>query len=194
MARTKCFNRDEALEKAMQAFWAKGYEATSVQDLVDCMGINRGSLYDTFGDKHQLFLEALDQYGTGALLRTDVLSHEGDAREILSKFMYVFMQKQVMDPKRRGCFMTNAAVELCSRDDECAERVRVFFEDMEDALKELISRGQRDGTFKTKRDAASLAAFFVGVMQGMRVVGKVNPNEKVLGPMVDVALTVLDGE
>ncbi|MCC3304095.1 TetR/AcrR family transcriptional regulator [Sneathiella sp. HT1-7] len=194
MARTKCFNRDEALEKAMQAFWAKGYEATSVQDLVDCMGINRGSLYDTFGDKHQLFLEALDQYGTGALLRTDVLRQDGDAREILSRFMYVFMQKQVMDPKRRGCFMTNAAVELCSRDDECAERVRVFFEDMEDALKELISRGQRDGTFKTKRDAASLAAFFVGVMQGMRVVGKVNPNEKVLGPMVDVALTVLDGE
>lgn len=194
MARTKCFNRDEALEKAMQAFWAKGYEATSVQDLVDCMGINRGSLYDTFGDKHQLFLEALDQYGTGALLRTDVLRQDGDAREILSRFMYVFMQKQVMDPKRRGCFMTNAAVELCSRDDECAERVRVFFEDMEDALKELISRGQRDGTFKTKRDAASLAAFFVGVMQGMRVVGKVNPNEEVLGPMVDVALTVLDGE
>jgi TetR/AcrR family transcriptional repressor of nem operon len=194
MARTKCFNRDEALEKAMQAFWAKGYEATSVQDLVDCMGINRGSLYDTFGDKHQLFLEALDQYGTGALLRTDVLRQDGNAREILSKFMYVFMQKQVMDPKRRGCFMTNAAVELCSRDDECAERVRVFFEDMEEALKELISRGQRDGTFKTKRDAASLAAFFVGVMQGMRVIGKVNPDEKVLGPMVDVALTVLDGE
>lgn len=194
MARTKCFNRDEALEKAMQAFWAKGYEATSVQDLVDCMGINRGSLYDTFGDKHQLFLEALDQYGTGALLRTDVLRQDGDAREILSRFMYVFMQKQVMDPKRRGCFMTNAAVELCSRDDECAERVRVFFEDMEDALKELISRGQRDGTFKTKRNPASLAAFFVGVMQGMRVVGKVNPNEDVLRPMVDVAMTVLDGE
>ncbi len=194
MARTKCFNRDEALEKAMQAFWAKGYEATSVQDLVDCMGINRGSLYDTFGDKHQLFLEALDQYGTGALLRTDVLRQDGDAREILSKFMYVFMQKQVMDPKRRGCFMTNAAVELCSRDDECADRVRVFFEDMEDALGELIARGQAEGVIKTKRDPASLAGFFVGVMQGMRVVGKVTPDEKVLGPMVDVALTVLDGE
>ena len=194
MARTKCFNRDEALEKAMQAFWAKGYEATSIQDLVDCMGINRGSLYDTFGDKHRLFLEALDQYGTGALLRTDVLRQPGDPREILAKFIYVFMQKQVMDPKRRGCFMTNAAVELCSRDDECAERVRVFFEDMEDALGELIARGQAEGVIKTKRDPASLAGFFVGVMQGMRVVGKVNPDEKVLGPMVDVALTVLDGE
>ena len=194
MARTKCFNREEALEKAMQAFWAKGYEATSIQDLVDCMGINRGSLYDTFGDKHRLFLEALDQYGTGALLRTDVLRQPGNPREILSKFMYVFMQKQVMDPKRRGCFMTNAAVELCSRDDECADRVRVFFEDMEAALKELITRGQSEGVIKTKRDAASLAAFFVGVMQGMRVVGKVNSDEAMLRPMVDVALTVLDGE
>ncbi|WP_339632861.1 TetR/AcrR family transcriptional regulator [uncultured Sneathiella sp.] len=194
MARTKCFNREEALDKAMQAFWAKGYEATSIQDLVDCMGINRGSLYDTFGDKHSLYLAALDQYGTGALLRTDVLRQKGDPREILSKFMYVFTQKQVMDPKRRGCFMTNAAVELCSRDDECADRVRIFFEDMETALKELIERGQREGEFKSKRDAASLAAFFVGVMQGIRVIGKVNPNEALLRPMVDVALTVLDSE
>ncbi|MCF8467761.1 MAG: TetR/AcrR family transcriptional regulator [Sneathiella sp.] len=194
MARTKCFSREEALEKAMQAFWVKGYEATSVQDLVDCMGINRGSLYDTFGDKHKLFLEALDQYGTGAQLRIDVLRQDDDPREILTKFMYVFMQKQVADPKRRGCFMTNCAVELSSRDDECAERVRVFFEDMEAAVKDLIARGQREGVFTTKRDAASLAAFFIGIMQGMRVVGKVSPDEAVLRPMVDVALTVLDAE
>ncbi|WP_373085816.1 TetR/AcrR family transcriptional regulator [Sneathiella sp.] len=194
MARVKCFNREEALEKAMQAFWAKGYEATSVQDLVDCMGINRGSLYDTFGDKHKLFLEALDQYGTGSQLRTDVLRQVGDPREILTKFMYVFMQKQVADPMRRGCFMTNTAVELSSRDDECAERIRVFFEDMEMGLTDLIARGQQEGTFKSRRDAGSLATFFIGVMQGIRVVGKVNPEEAVLRPMVDVALTVLDGE
>ena len=68
------------------------------------------------------------------------------------------------------------------------------FEDMEAALKELIERGQREGEFKSKRDAASLAAFFVGVMQGIRVIGKVNPNEALLRPMVDVALTVLDSE
>ncbi|TNE36585.1 MAG: TetR/AcrR family transcriptional regulator [Alphaproteobacteria bacterium] len=192
MARTKCFNREEALKKAMQAFWSKGYEATSVQDLVDCMGINRGSLYDTFGDKHKLFLEALDQYGTGSQVRLDMLCQDGDPREILTKFLYVFMQKQVADPMRRGCFMTNAAVELSSRDNECAERIRVFFEEMEARLKDLIARGQREGVFTAKRDADSLAAFFVGVMQGMRVIGKVNPNEAVLRPMADVALTVLD--
>jgi len=192
MPRTKCFNREEALEKAIGAFWAKGYEATSVQDLVDCMGINRGSLYDTFGDKHKLFLEALDRYGEGSQLRIEALRQEGDPREVLTRFMYVFMQKQVADPARRGCFMTNSAVELSSRDDECAERIRIFFEDMEVEFKDLITRGQREGVFKSKRDAASLASFFIGVMQGIRVVGKVNPNEETLRPMVDVALTVLD--
>ncbi|MCR9214150.1 MAG: TetR/AcrR family transcriptional regulator [Proteobacteria bacterium] len=192
MPRTKCFNREEALEKAIGAFWAKGYEATSVQDLVDCMGINRGSLYDTFGDKHKLFLEALDRYGQGSQLRIETLRQPGDPREILTKFMYVFMQKQVADPARRGCFMTNSAVELSSRDDECAERIKIFFEDMEDGFRDLIARGQKEGVFKSKRDSASLASFFIGVMQGIRVVGKVTPEEEVLRPMVDVALTVLD--
>ncbi len=192
MPRTKCFNREEALEKAIGAFWAKGYEATSVQDLVECMGINRGSLYDTFGDKHKLFLEALDRYGQGSQIRIETLRQPGDPREILTKFMYVFMQKQVSDPARRGCFLTNSAVELSSRDDECAERIRIFFEDMEEGFRDLIARGQQEGIFKSKREAASLASFFVGVLQGIRVVGKVNPDEEVLRPMVDVALTVLD--
>lgn len=192
MPRTKCFNREEALEKAIGAFWAKGYEATSVQDLVECMGINRGSLYDTFGDKHKLFLEALDRYGQGSQLRIETLRQPGDPREILTRFMYVFMQKQVSDPARRGCFLTNSAVELSSRDDECAERIKIFFEDMEDGFRDLIARGQQEGIFKSKREAASLASFFVGVLQGIRVIGKVNPDEEVLRPMVDVALTVLD--
>lgn len=178
----------------MKAFWAKGYEATSIQDLVDCMGINRGSLYDTFGDKRRLFLEALDQYGTGAILRTDSLRGDGNPRELLAEFLYVFMQKQVADPIRRGCFMTNAAVELSARDDECAARVREFFAELETILKELIARGQREGVFKSRQDPGHLASFFVCVMQGLRVIGKVTPEEEKLRPMVEVALTVLDGE
>jgi TetR/AcrR family transcriptional regulator, transcriptional repressor for nem operon len=194
MPRTKCFNRDDALKKAMQAFWMKGYEATSVQELVDCMGINRGSLYDTFGDKHSLFLEALDQYSLNSQLRLESFRGDGDAREILTKFLYLFMRKQVTDPERRGCFMTNSAVERSSRDDECAERIREFFEEIESGISDLIARGQKAGTFSSKRDAAHLASFFIGVMQGIRVIGKVNPDENVLRPMVDVALSVLDVE
>ncbi len=72
MARHKEFDQDEALQKAMEAFWARGYEATSMQDLVEHMGINRQSLYDTFGDKHSLFLKALDRY------------HEVETRKLLA--------------------------------------------------------------------------------------------------------------
>ena len=77
MPRAKCFDRNDALEKAMKAFWSRGYEATSMQDLVDCMGINRGSLYNTFGGKHELFLEALDHYGQNSLLKKMLTARAG---------------------------------------------------------------------------------------------------------------------
>lgn len=193
MARQKGFDRNEALDKAMKAFWARGYEATSVQDLVDCMGINRGSLYDTFGDKHKLFLAALDRYGkTNTVLRTEQLSKPGNARTMLTEFMYGFIYALISDEERRGCFMTNTAVELSPHDDDCATRIRFFFEQMERALQNLIRRGQQDGTISSARTPEDLATFFVGMLQGIRVVGKVNPDEAQLRPLVDVALSTLD--
>ena len=165
MPRTKCFNREDALKKAMGAFWARGYEATSIQDLVDCMGINRGSLYDTFGDKHKLFLSALDQYTTGALSRGTTLQGEGNSVEILNDFLFGFMYRVLGDPENRGCFVTNTTVERSSYDEKCAERLRDYYDVLEDDLKRLIGRGQDAGEIPFKRSAADLAAFFVGVMQ-----------------------------
>ncbi len=193
MPRAKCFNREDALQKAMQAFWAQGYEATSIQDLVDCMGINRGSLYDTFGDKHQLFLEALDQYSVDSLGRVSTLGRDGNARTILNEFLHAFMFRNLEDPLKRGCFITNTAVERSPHDEDCAMRVRNYFAEVETNIKTLIERGQVDGDITSKRDPDTLAAFFIGVMQGIRVVAKVNPEEACLRPLVEVALASLDG-
>lgn len=193
MPRAKCFDRDEALQNAMQAFWENGYEATSVQDLVDRMGINRGSLYDTFGDKHQLFLEALDHYTIESLSRNAALKKEGNARTVLSEFLYAFMFRNFEDPLNRGCFITNTAVERSVHDQDCATRVRKYFADVEKNIEALIDRGQKAGDIASTRDPETLAAFFIGVMQGIRVVAKVNPNEACLRPLVDVALASLDG-
>ena len=192
MPRAKCFNKEEALQKAMTAFWARGYEATSIQDLVDCMGINRGSLYDTFGDNHTLFLAALDQYTDNSLARGSVLTQDGNAREILTEFMHAFMFRNLEDPERRGCFITNTAVERSARDEDCATRIRKYFAEIEKDMEALIDRGQKEGDIPTDRDPATLAAFFIGVMQGIRVVAKVNPEEACLRPLVDVALASLD--
>lgn len=193
MPRVKSFDREDALQKAMQAFWAQGYEATSVQDLVDCMGINRGSLYDTFGDKHQLFLAALDQYTVKSLSRGSALEKEGNARSILNEFLYAFMFRNLEDPLKRGCFITNTAVERSSHDEDCATRVRTYFAEIEKNICTLIARGQKEGDILSGRDAKTLSAFFIGVMQGIRVVAKVNPEEACLRPLVEVALASLDG-
>ncbi|MBO6827224.1 MAG: TetR/AcrR family transcriptional regulator [Sneathiella sp.] len=193
MPRAKCFDREEALQKAMKAFWARGYEATSVQDLVDSMGINRGSLYDTFGDKHQLFLAALDQYTKKSLSRGSALKQEGNALEILTDYLYAFMYRTLEDPEKRGCFITNTTVERSSYDPECAKVVGEYYGKVEQDIAELIARGQRDGNIVNNRDAADLASFFVGVMQGVRVMGKCRPEEKTLRPMVEVALSAIKG-
>ncbi|WP_169543489.1 TetR/AcrR family transcriptional regulator [Sneathiella aquimaris] len=193
MARNKCFNREDALQKAMTAFWSQGYEATSIQDLVDCMGINRGSLYDTFGDKHSLFLAALDQYTETSVTRSSALQRDGNAKQILTEFLQAFMLRNIEDKDRRGCFITNTAIERSSHDEDCATRIRNYFSSVEKDLEQLIARGQAAGEIKTSRDSATLAAFFIGVMQGIRVVAKVNPTEEYLRPLVDVALASIDG-
>lgn len=191
MARAKCFDQEEALQKAMRAFWARGYEATSIQDLVDCMGINRGSLYDTFGDKHQLFLAALDQYTDSSLTRGLALRKDGNSALILKDYLYSFMYRTLGDPEKRGCFATNTTVERSSYDEQCAQKLREYYDRVEADLTFLIERGQTAGEIRNSRPAADLATFFVGVMQGIRVMGKVKPEETALRPMVEVALETL---
>ena len=193
MPRAKCFDKEDALQKAMKAFWARGYEATSIQDLVDCMGINRGSLYDTFGDKHQLFISALDQYTQRSLSRGNALKQDGNTVEILTDYLYAFMYRTLEDPEKRGCFITNTTVERGSYDPECAKLIREYYGKIEEDLTVLIAKGQRNGEIENQREAAELATFFVGVMQGIRVMGKLRPEESTLRPMVEVALASLKG-
>ncbi|GLQ05281.1 TetR/AcrR family transcriptional regulator [Sneathiella chinensis] len=192
MPRVKCFDREEALQNAMQAFWLKGFEATSVQDLVDCMGINRGSLYDTFGDKRNLFLEVLDHYSQTSLKLAEGMRADGNAREQISAFLHGFMQRNLDDQQNRGCLVTNTAIERSHYDEECAVRVRRHMGTLEAAFEAAIRRGQHAGDIVSTQDAAVLAAFLIGVLQGIRVIAKVNPDENKLRPMVDMALASLD--
>ena len=123
MARHKEFDRDEALHKAMEVFWARGYEAASIQDLLKHMGINRQSLYDTFGDKHALYLQALDRYREveGREL-FDLLERPGSVKKALRQLFAGVVEKALCDRQRRGCFMGNAMSELAGRCKETAAR------------------------------------------------------------------------
>jgi TetR/AcrR family transcriptional repressor of nem operon len=193
MGRHKEFDREAVLDRAMEAFWAKGYEATSVQDLLDEMGINRGSFYDTFGDKHSLFLAAIDRYYDNVLARTRAqLGAPGSPREAIVRAMRDVADCALGDARRRGCFVTNSAVELAPHCAETAARVAGCYEATEDAFYDAIVRAQRAGEVPPERDARALARFITCGLQGLLVVSKVNPDPATHEDVVRVMASTLE--
>ena len=193
MARQKEFDRDEALHKAMETFWARGYEATSIQDLVESMGINRQSLYDTFGDKHALFLLALDRYRDVESRRAiELLEAPGSVKKAVRQLFNGVVECSVASKQRRGCFMGNAASELAGRCKQTAEKTCSAMNALEDALYRALLRGKKSGEFENIRDPRAIARFLYSNLQGLTLVAKTNPDRKALEDVVKVTLSVLD--
>lgn len=176
----------------MEAFWANGYEATSVQDLVDQMGIQRFSLYNTFGNKHQLFLAALDRYHkrvVGELLAAVNKSEEGVPA--IRRFFEGFVELYTSRPSSQGCLMVNSALELLPNDRAARDRVVTNFERMEKALHRALVRAQKREELRSRHSLRRLARFLVGSAQGLGVLAKSFPSRKALEGFVDVALSAL---
>ncbi len=171
VGRPKQFEKEEALEKAMQVFWTKGYEAASVQDLLDGMGINRGSMYATFGDKHALFLKAVDHYRCQARSR---------------------MVETTSAPGCRGCLMTNTAVEMARHDGEVAAVLRNFLGDAEKAFHGALKRAVKAGELVPSTDTKALARFFSNTLNGMVVMGKASMGRTALSDIAKVATGMLE--
>src|ERR1043165_9157841 len=145
MARHKEFDRDEALRRAMEVFWSRGYEATSVGDLVEHMGINRQSLYDTFGDKHSLYLAALDRYReVEGRKMFELLDAPGPVKRALRRLFASVVECAVGGGERRGCFVGNATSELAGRCKATAEKACGNMAAAEDALYRALLRGRRE--------------------------------------------------
>jgi TetR/AcrR family transcriptional repressor of nem operon len=193
MSRTKAFDEKAILEKAMQLFWCKGYNATSVQDLVADLGISRSSLYDTFGDKHQLYLNALQQYRRqmgGAMM--DMIGQSTDIRQTLHDLFDMAVRESISDKLQKGCFMVNSTVELAAWHQDIAEIARKNMEDVEEAFYQAIQKGQQNEQISKKHDARALARFFFNSMNGLRVAAKSGSRQDTFQDIVNVSLSVLD--
>lgn len=189
----KQFDRRVALDRAMQAFWERGYEATSVQDLLDCMEINRGSLYATFGDKHALFVEALKMYDVevrGRLLSQ--IRSRFPPRQAIRKLLESFASDVDEGSPGRGCFLTNTALELAAHDPVAREIVGRSQEDLERFFREVLAEGQRDGTVNShlipQEAARGLLASFIGLV----VLSRSRPEVGLLRSIVEDALGRLE--
>ena len=193
MARHKEFDRDEALHKAMDVFWSRGYEATSIEHLVRQIGINRQSLYDTFGDKHALFLQALDHYHEVEGRKVfELLKQPGSVKKALRQLFESIVEKSLCDREWRGCFMGNATSELAGRCKETAARTGSYMAAAEETFYRALLRGKKEGELKGVRDPRAVARFLNSSLQGMALMAKATHDRKTLEDVVKVTLSVLD--
>lgn len=193
MARPKEFERKEALAQAMKVFWLKGYDGTSIPDLIEAMAISRSSLYDTFGDKRQLFCETIEYYAAMVRQRRrEILASAPSLRQGIACFLQEIIDLAVHEGYPGGCFFTNTATALVTADQETREIIRGSAEKMEDELTAFIAQWQDRGELAAGRDVRSLARFFVALATGMNVDARRRCNRGVLEDMAKVALTVLN--
>ncbi len=172
MARPKEFDPQTALVAAMELFRRQGYEATSVQDLVDALGINRSSMYAAYGSKHDLYLKALDLYCTveGDRARQDLTEPgTGPALPVLRSFLLSYVESALTDPLRGGCMVTHGVLERLPGDEQAGERLSGALGSLEESLAHLLLRARTTGELAPGIDVRSTARLLVTLTQGLRV-------------------------
>lgn len=188
----KQFDEAEVLDKALQAFWARGFEATSIQDLVDCMGLNRGSIYATFGDKRSLFLKALEHYEIHHRRAWfQALRHRHTPRTAILSVFEGAVAAALSDRSRGGCFLVNTAIELSPHDREIAQLVARGLSETEAFFRDLVREGQRIGEIPAKTDPVPTARKLLGLLAGLRVLARSRPERPLLEALVDQAAALL---
>jgi len=179
MARTKEFNEDQALDKAIEIFWHKGYNGTSAQDLVTHLGLSRSSLYDTFGDKQKLFSKSLQRYQKQS--KDDIVKLFEDSKNIKETLHDIFKQaviESLQDRITKGCFMVNSSVELAMHDEDVSKIVKSNSQEMEAVFTNALKKGQASGDISKAADARVLARFIFNTYSGIRVLARAGERDK----------------
>ncbi|WP_166349198.1 TetR/AcrR family transcriptional regulator [Phytoactinopolyspora limicola] len=173
MARTKEFDPDAALHRALELFWERGYEATSMAELVEHLGIGRASLYATFGSKHDLYLKALDHYlDSRDPHPIELLSQPGPAVPAIRRLVHLYAEESAGNSRRRGCMVVNAAAEMLPGDEQVARFVEASWTTLETAITSALVRAKAQAEIDADADPRALARFLVVFLQGVRVTSK----------------------
>lgn len=192
MARPREFDEEEVIDKAVEVFWAKGYEATSMQDLIDAMGIQRGSLYGTFGGKQNLFLKSLKRYSVTVVSKLlEILDSKPSAVESIELFFSQLVEHLLTAGELRSCLVTNSAIERGLRDEETRQLVLKLLNALEDGFYKTLLRAKDNGELSTELDLKVLANYLTSSMQGLLVMGKVCSERSVLEGINQVTLSIL---
>jgi TetR/AcrR family transcriptional repressor of nem operon len=174
--RPRGFDTEAAVERAMGVFWSRGYHGTALPDLLQATKLSRGSLYAAFGDKHSLFLLALDRYIADAVARMELeLAPPRDPVDGLRAYLAGYVDRTSGANGRRGCLLVATAMELAGQDAEVGRRVAGFFKVMETKVAAALSRAKAAGKLDDGVEPSSAARVLVCFVEGLRVVGKTAP-------------------
>lgn len=187
----KKFDPKVALQKAMEVFWERGYEAASLAELLKNMGISRKSMYDTFGNKQSLFLKALEHYAQTELrsIREQLLA-PGSTMNNIEQLLYSW-QRVHGQLNSKGCLLGTSTADFNTNDVEIAPVLRSYFSRLENIYYEAIAKAQAAGELNPKAQARDLARLLLCTTQGMALIGRVLDSETILQSVVSTTIEAL---
>ena len=193
MARPREFDEAAVLDAAIERFWQRGYEATSVRDLADEMNIAGASLYNAFGDKRSLYERALNRYLDQTFReRIRRLEPSLPPGEAIVVFLQEIIKRSLTDKQRRGCMLVNSAIESAPHDSKYLEIVAIFLDEVERFFFRCVTKGQRNGSITKAHSAEDLSKSLLGILLGIRVLARVRPERKLLEGLVRPVFGLLD--
>ncbi|WP_019671213.1 TetR/AcrR family transcriptional regulator [Eudoraea adriatica] len=192
MPRSEEFNREHAVRQAMNVFWEKGYNGTSMQDLVDATGLNRSSIYNSFGSKHELYKTTLEFYQkeSGGLFHKALLNAKNPLGAIRLVFES-FLPEILSEGGDRGCYAMNCKSELGNREGDIRKWLLANQENTLNVFSGLIKEGQEQGIINTKEDSKTYAYYIFNAFQGFRMTGILIKDRTVLQRIINNTLKVI---
>ena len=187
----KQFDQNETLELAMRAFWSGGYEGTSMTELLESMGIQKGSFYATYGSKHQVLIDALEAYVQDRFERFEAILDEPSPRTALENHLREIAADASGSGHNLGCFVVNMAIEQSPKDDVIRSFVLKTFERHEGLYRKLLESAKAKGEVSATLDPRSVARGLLASVIGMRVVARAGVKPIVIESIRDQAMRLL---
>ncbi len=189
MAKSKQFNQEEALYKAMELFWEKGYASTSLSDLITHLGISKGSFYDTFKSKRAIFDDALDLYRRSAVTSIQsLLDSEPNVKKGMKQLFHITVDSACPDTIRKGCLLINTCTEMAGSD----ESVKSLLKEHDQVVYDMMCAYLKKGTQKSTKVIKEITSLFITVTTGIYVESKFKKDKKEFLKSIDLILNFLD--
>ena len=187
--RPREFDIDRALEAATQQFWSVGYEATSLQDLLKTMGLSKSSLYQTFGNKHELFVRCLDHYQASMVNKvSEKLANSSSVKQFMFNFLEEVIAEAEQGADKKGCLLVNTANELSQRDDDIAQAVMDGTSNVAEVFKQAIELGKQQKEVRSELSTEDLINYLITSISGLRTMVKAGAEKNTLKPVVELMI------